>query len=191
MGVDFDVALAAPVPTGIPAIEVTPLFDLPMMVVMRRDHALAQRNFLRVADLAGHRLIATAMGPGREDLERTFRAEGLEPRPLYTVSAVDLGCRLVLRTNAVILSDPTVLLGPEREDYAVVPLKPMRMIQVSMITQALKPESRLVRAFKACLLEEARSVEKRMSRLFRRPSGKRRTEAGQADIERKIAGRRS
>jgi len=171
MGVDFDIALAAPVPTGIPAIEVVPLFDLPLTVVMRRDHPLARRNFLRVADLAGHKLIATAMGPGREDLERTFRAEGLEPKPLYTVSAVDLGCKLVLRTNAVILTDPTVLLGPDREDYAVVPLKPMRMIQVSMVTQALKPESRLVRAFKACLQQEAKTVEKKLSRLVRIPSG--------------------
>ena len=167
IGIDFDLALAAPMPTGIPAIEVTPLFDMPVAVVMRRDHVLARRNFLRTSDLAGHKLIATAMGPGREELERTFKADGLEVRPLYIVSAVDIGCRLALRTDAVFLCDPTVLLTPDREQCAVVPLKPMRMIQVSMITPTMKPESRLVRALKACLVAEAKDVEKRLSRLVR------------------------
>lgn len=165
-GVDFDIALAAPVPAGIPAIEVAPLFDLAMTAVMRRDHVLAARKFLRVSDLAGHKLIATAMGPGREDLEQMFKAEGLEARPLYAASSIEIGCKLVLRTGALIIADPSVLLT-DPEAFVAVPLKPLRMIQVSMITPAMKPESRLMHDFKDCLREEAGLVEKRLSQALR------------------------
>lgn len=166
-GVDFDIALGAPVPSGMPAIEVEPLFEMPTTVVMRRDHVLAMRNFVRVTDLAGHRLIATAMGQAREDLEQMFKAEGLEARPHYTVSSIDVGSRLVVGTGAVLIADPAVLLAPDRDALAVVPLKPLRMIQASMVTPATKPESRLLRDFKTCLREEARLLERRLSQLFR------------------------
>ncbi len=66
-----------------------------MTAVMRRNHVLATRSFVRVAGLAGHRLIATAMGQARQDLEQMFKAEGLEARPHYTVSSIDVGSRLV------------------------------------------------------------------------------------------------
>jgi DNA-binding transcriptional LysR family regulator len=168
-GVDFDIALGAPVPTGMPAIEVAPLFEMPATAVMRRDHVLAARSFVRVADLAGHRLIATAMGQAREDLENMFKAEGLEARPHYTVSSIDVGCRLVLGTDAVIIADPAVLLTPDCDSLAVVPLRPLRMIQASMVIPAMKPESRLMREFKNCLREEAKLVEKRLSQVLRKP----------------------
>jgi DNA-binding transcriptional LysR family regulator len=165
-GLDFDVALGGPVPTGMPAIEVTPLFDLPTTAVMRRDHALAKRDFVRLADLVGHRLIVTAMGQTREDLERMFMAEGLDARPLYTVSSVDIGCRLALGTGAVCIADPSVLLSTDPDVLAVVPIKPLRIVQTSIIVPATKPESRVTRDFKTCLIEEARVVEKRLSQLY-------------------------
>jgi len=166
-GVDFDIALAAPVPTGIPAIELAPLFEMPITAVMHRDHVLARRKFVRITDMAEHRLIATAMGPGREDLEQMFKAEGLEARPRYTVSSIEVGCRLVLGTGGVMIADPAVLLTADRASFAAVPVKPLRMIQVSMATPTMKPESRLMRDFKNCLREEAKLVEKRLSQLFR------------------------
>lgn len=172
-GVDFDIALGAPVPTGIPAIEVVPLFEMPMTAVMRRDHVLATRNFVRVADLAGHKLIATAVGQAREDLENMFKAEGLEARPHYTVSSIDVGCRLVLGTDAVIVADPSVLLCIDCDAFAVVPVKPLRMIQAGMVIPTMKPKSRIMRDFKNCLREEAKMIEKRLSQLFRSPASKR------------------
>jgi DNA-binding transcriptional LysR family regulator len=169
-GLDFDIALGGPIPTGMPAIEVTPLFDLPTTAVMRRDHALAERDFVRLADLVGHRLIVTAMGQTREDLERMFMAEGLDARPLYTVSSVDIGCRLALGTGAICIADPSALLFTEAGDLAVVPIKPLRIVQTSIIVPATKPESQVTRDFKTCLVEEARVVEARLSQLYAGPS---------------------
>ena len=165
-GLDFDIALGGPVPAGMPAFEATPLFELPTTAVMRRDHELAKRGFVRLADLVGHKLIVTAMGQTREDLERMFQAEGLDARPLYTVSSVDIGCRLALGTGAVCIADPSVLLATDSDVLAVVPIKPLRIVVTSMIVPATKPESRVTREFKACLVEETRLFERRLSQLF-------------------------
>lgn len=170
-GLEFDVALGAPVPTGMPLIDVEPLFEMPVTAVMRRDHILADRNYVHAADLAGHKLIATASGQAREDLDNLFEAEGLEARPHFTVSSIDVGCSLVLRTGAVAVADPSVLLSANRDEFAVIPLRPAQMIQVSMITRTMRPESRLVRDFKNCLMAEAKLVERRLSSVFQRSAG--------------------
>jgi DNA-binding transcriptional LysR family regulator len=173
-GLDFDIALGGPVPTGMAAIEITPLFETPVSAVMQRDHPLAKREFLRIADLEGHRLIATAVGQSREDLEHMFKTEGLDARPLYTVSSADIGCRLALGTGAVIIADPSAIVAAASDDFAVVPIRPLRMIQTSFIVPITKPESRVTRDFKACLIEEARVFEKRLSQLYAQlPAGER------------------
>jgi len=64
------------------------------------------------------------------------------------------------------------VLLTNRDAFAVVPLKPLRMIQASIITPAMKPESRVMRDFKNCLREEARLAEKKLSQLYRNTTGK-------------------
>jgi DNA-binding transcriptional LysR family regulator len=172
-GYNFDIAMGAPVPSGIPAIKIEPLFEMPATAVMGRDHVLAKRNYVRVPDLMDHKLIATAMGQSREDLDQMFEAEGLEARPLYTVSSIDVGCRLALGTGAVVIADPLVLLSKDYDSFAVIPVRPLRMVQASMIIPTMKPESRLVRDFKNRLHEEAMIVENRLSQLFRNPASRR------------------
>jgi DNA-binding transcriptional LysR family regulator len=171
-GPDFDIGIGAPVPSGMPAVEIAPLFEMPATAVMGRDHPLARQNFVRIPDLVGHKLVATAMGQSREDLEQMFEAEGLEARPLYTVSSINVACRLALGTGAVTIADPLVLLSTERDAFAVMPVSPLRIVHASMIIPTMKPESRLLRDFKNCLREEAAIVEKRLSQLFRSPASK-------------------
>jgi len=52
-----------------------------MCAVMRRDHILAKRSFVRAADVARHKLIATPTGAMREDLENLFHSEGGRASP--------------------------------------------------------------------------------------------------------------
>ena len=51
-------------------------------------------------------------------------------------------------------------------DFALVPLKPLRMVQTSVYTPILRPESRLVAEFIACLRQEAKSLENRVAALL-------------------------
>ena len=168
----IDLAVGAMLPVTITTVEATPLFDMPTVAVMRRDHVLARRSFVRPADVAAHKLIATPIGPMRDDLEHVFHSEGVEFHPQYTANSVELGCHLLLKIGAIMITDPLVPLAIDPKLFAMVPLKPLRMVQTSIFTPVLTPESRLIAEFKACLREEAKEIEKRVALLLGSAAGK-------------------
>lgn len=161
-----DVAAGAMMSMNIVTVETTPLFDMPSVAIMRRDHPLAKRGFVRVADIAKHRLIATPPGPRRDDLEHLFRSQGVDLHPQYICNSVEHGCSMVLQTGAVMIADPLVPLATNPKPFAMVPLKPVHMVRTSIFTPVLKPESRLIAAFKACLREEGQAIVKRVTALL-------------------------
>jgi len=162
----FDLAVGALLPLTITTVVPSPLFDMPTVAVMRPDHILAKRSFVRVTDLAAHTLIGTSTGPTRDALEHLFHSEGVEYHPQYTANSLEHGCHLLLAIGAIMITDPLVPLAIDPKLFALVPLKPLRMVQTSIYTPILKPESRLVADFKDCLREEARSLEKRVAALL-------------------------
>jgi DNA-binding transcriptional LysR family regulator len=162
----FDVAVGTLLPVTLPAVVASPLFETPTVAVMRRDHALSKRSFVRPADVAAYKLIATAAGPMRNDLEHIFHSEGVELHPQFTANCIEQGCRLLLEVDGVMITDPLVPLAIDPKLFALVPLKPFRMLQTNIFTPVLKTESRLIVEFKTCLREEAQSIEKRMELLL-------------------------
>jgi hypothetical protein len=64
------------------------------------------------------------------------------------------------------ISDPLIPLTLNAEAYAVVPLRPVRVLRVGIVTPALNPESRLTTLFKLCLREEAKSIKERLTHRF-------------------------
>jgi DNA-binding transcriptional LysR family regulator len=161
-----DVAAGAMLSMNIVTVETSPLFEMPTVAIMRRDHVLAKRSFVRIVDVAEHKLIATPPGPRRDDLAHLFRAEGVELHPQYITNSVEHGCSMLLRTGAIMIVDPLVPLAMYPKQFALVPLKPSQMIQTSIFTPVLKPQSRLIAEFKACLREEARDIEKRVKAML-------------------------
>ena len=162
----FDIAVGALLPVMLPAVVAAPLLELPTVAVMRRDHALAGRPFVRAADIAAHRLVATPIGPMRNDLEQQFHADGVELHPQYTANSIDHGCHLVLQADAIMVTDPLVPLAIDAKLFALVPIKPFRMMQTSIFTPVLKTESRLIAEFKLALREEAEGIEKQVTLLL-------------------------
>ena len=162
----FDVGVIA-LPLKHASVETEPLLDIPATAIMRRDHVLASRSFLRPLDLVPHSLVAGHPGTHlRQEVERMFAAEGVELRTKFTVGQIDIACDLVLESGAIIISDPLIPMTINTEAYAVVPLKPVHILHIGIVTPALNPESRLTAAFKACLREEASSIEQRLARRF-------------------------
>jgi len=162
----MDIAVGAMLPQSITSVEASPLFEMPTVAVMRNDHPLARRSTVRVADLAAHKLIATPTGPMREELEHMFHAEGAKFHPQYTATSFEHACSLLLQIDAVMITDPLVPLAIDPRSFALVPLKPLRMVQTSIFTPILALESRLIAEFKACLREEARLLETRVASLL-------------------------
>ena len=159
----MDIAVGAMLPQTITSVVGSPLFEMPTVAVMRTDHPLARRSTVRAADLAAHKLIATPTGPTREEHEQMFRAEGAKFHPQYTASSFEHACSLLLQIDAVLITDPLVPLAIDPKSFALVPLKPLRMVQTSIFTPILALESRLIAEFNACLREEARLLEKRVA----------------------------
>jgi DNA-binding transcriptional LysR family regulator len=156
---------------GIPlkhrTVETEPLFEMPCTAIMRRDHPLAQRPFVRASDLRAERIVALEAGTRRGDeMEEAFVADGMPLRPQFTVTNLDIACQLVLKVNAIAVDEPWVPLALDPGAYALVPLKPYRKVEVGIVTPPLKPESRLTAAFKTCLREEAHIVENRVAQYF-------------------------
>jgi DNA-binding transcriptional LysR family regulator len=174
-----DVAVGAMLSMNIVTVETSPLFDMPTVAVMRPDHVLAGRAFVRAADVAAHKMIATPTGPRRDDLEHLFRSEGVELHPQYIANSVEHGCSILLQTGAIMIVDPLVPLAINPNLFALVPFKPLHMVQTSIFSPILKPESRLIAEFKACLRHEAQALEKRVAAWL----GKSR-EAGKAAMRR-------
>jgi DNA-binding transcriptional LysR family regulator len=162
----FDVGITA-LPLKHASVHTEPLFDMPATAIMRRDHPLARRAFVRLPELAGQHLVATPLGTHlRQEVESMFAAEGLEFRPQLTVSQVDIACHIVLQAGAIMISDPLIPLTLNAEAYAVVPLRPVRVLHVGIVTPALNPDSRLTTLFKLCLREEAKSIKERLTHRF-------------------------
>jgi DNA-binding transcriptional LysR family regulator len=162
----FDLGVVG-IPLKHTTVETEPLFDMPCTAIMRRDHPLAKRPFLRASDLTGERIVALETGTRRGDeMEEVFAADGVPLKPQFTVTNLDIACQLVLKINAVTVDEPWVPLALDPDAYALVPVKPFRKVEVGSVTPPLKPESRLTAAFKACLREEAEIVEQRVTRYF-------------------------
>src|SRR5579863_3271569 len=125
----FDIAVGTLLPVALPAVVASPLFEMPTVAVMRRDHALSRRSFVRAADIAPQRLIATPVGPMRDDLEHLFHSEGVELRPQFTANCIEQGCRLLLEVDGIMITDPLVPLAIDPKLFALVPLRPFRMMQ--------------------------------------------------------------
>ena len=101
-----------------------------------------------------------------------FHAEGAKFHPQYTATSFEHACSLLLQIDAVMITDPLVPLAIDPRSFALVPLKPLRMIQTSVFTPALAPQSRLVAEFKDCLRQEGRLLEKRVAALLGGSSAK-------------------
>lgn len=86
----LDLAVVA-LPLAEPEIEATPLFEEDLVVVAPRDHELAGRASLTVAELAEHELLLEPPGTAfRDDLDRQARAAGVELRSKAEVDGMRL-----------------------------------------------------------------------------------------------------
>jgi len=132
-------------------------------VILRRDHRLAGKASIGASDLAGERVAMPPTGSVREQAQQMFAAEGVEWRPQLNPTSSDIACQLVLAANAVTIADPLFPLAHDPEAFALVPVRPARMVRIGFFTPTLAPESRLVAAFKGCLKAEARLIEHKLA----------------------------
>ena len=162
----FDVGIIA-LPLKHASVATEPLLDMPMTAITRRDHPLARRTSVCITELTDHQIVATPPGTHlRQEVEAMFASEGFELRPQLTVSQVDVACHVVLQTGAIMIADPLIPLTLNPEAYAVVPLRPLRLLHLGIVTPALNQDSRSTTQFKLCLREETKSIKEALFHRF-------------------------
>lgn len=164
----FDLGVAV-LPLQQVAVRVEPLLDVPLVAVVKREHRLAQRAFVRSTDLSGERLVSLPPGTRiRMDSDEAFATEGLVFRPQVTVSTLELAWRLVETADLVTISDPLLALGTQKRAFRLVPLRPARSHRVGLLSSSLASESETVGRFRKVLLEQAAQSREQVAALVRR-----------------------
>lgn len=110
------------------------LTDVPQVLVVPRDHALARRRRVRVGDLAGERMVLPPQGrPQRTTLDAAFAANGITVRE----SALAVGWELVVHLVTV-GAGVAIVNGSVRLPRGLVsrPLGELPPVRYSVFTRA-------------------------------------------------------
>jgi DNA-binding transcriptional LysR family regulator len=119
-------------------LDVRPLRDEPLGVLVRRDHPLGARERASLADLRDEALLmhARAANPGHYDaIVGLCRAAGVEPRLLERPVTFDPAQTPVIAGQAVSIVGESTRAGLAGE-LAWVPLDPPASISVDLVTRA-------------------------------------------------------
>jgi DNA-binding transcriptional LysR family regulator len=158
---ELDVAVVS-VPPGrsldTDGIELTHLLDDPMLLAIPRDHRLARRRTLRLAELAGEKWIAGWQNPD-DTLLAALLPGGLEPELRYVVPGWTAKLGLVAAGLGVTLV-PGLAAGVARADILIKRLHPeetrARAVYAATAVRASQPPA--VRRFLHVLADTVRQL---------------------------------
>ena len=141
-------------------LEVVPLLEDPMDVVVARDHRLARRRRLRFADLEREDWLLPDFGPRSPSyrlIARGCAAAGFEPRVAFRISDCEMSQAMVAAGEGIAIL-PRLTLHPLHPGVAVRPLgagAPIRrIVAVRMPSRFLTPACQ---AFLGLLREHSRA----------------------------------
>ncbi|CDN57468.1 Transcriptional activator protein LysR (plasmid) [Neorhizobium galegae bv. officinalis bv. officinalis str. HAMBI 1141] len=109
----------ARLPLATPGLRQEKLLPSRIVCVLHRDHLLAERSSLTIAELKGHDLIVlNRERPVRHQLEALFYQHGLRQRPLLEAHSVASACALAAEGLGIALVSELIA-----REYAALPLR--------------------------------------------------------------------
>ncbi len=109
----------ARLPLATPGLRQEKLLPSRIVCVLHRDHPLADRSSLTIAELKGHDLIVlNRERPVRHQLEALFYQHGLRQRPLLEAHSVASACALAAEGLGIALVSELIA-----REYAALPLR--------------------------------------------------------------------
>jgi DNA-binding transcriptional LysR family regulator len=152
---EIDVAVVADMDATTPHaddIELEPLMEDAMYIAMPRDHKLARRERLKLADFAGETWIEGRDSACASVLRRSAAAAGFEPNIAYE-STQWLGKQGLVAAGVGVTLIPAVALASVREDIAIRslgPAGPRRQISIASLqcgyrSPAIEPMKAILR----------------------------------------------
>lgn len=115
--------LVTPDPLTRRGVTFEPVFDYEQVLVVARDHKLAQRDYVRAADLAGEVLLSYPVDPTRLDIYNEILVPaGQVPRKHKNVESTDIMLQLVAAGRGV-AALPRWLVDENAQTLPIVPVR--------------------------------------------------------------------
>jgi DNA-binding transcriptional LysR family regulator len=124
LGNVVDLGLVA-YPSRDPKLEIVPLRRDRLVLVAHPDHALARRNSIKLADIAGHKLISFASDiPTRKAIDKILREEMIEVQHAMEFDNIETVKRAVeIDAGVAILPHGTILQEVSKNTLCAVPIE--------------------------------------------------------------------
>lgn len=119
--IDLGVAKAPVMSPGVDSIDIC---ESGLVAVTRRDHALAGRNSVGLADLSKEQLIMIGRGrPWRDEIDVAFRRKGVAMRLSVETQSVDSACGFAAQGFGVAIVPEWLTGAVSRDDLAIIPFE--------------------------------------------------------------------
>lgn len=142
-----------------PAVRAVPFPPAPAVCVVPAGHRLAAGTRVRLADLAGERIVAlSANNAIRLRLEAMLQAEGIpHERPIETSLSASV-CALVARGLGIAVIEPYTTPFIRDPDLVALPFEPAIPVEFAIVCPAHRPQAKVAREFIALTLEMAAAL---------------------------------
>lgn len=153
-----DIGLSA-MPVDHPNVLASVVAESRLVCVCRKEHPLATRESVQVADLAPYPLISYGEDTPYGTIVQTSLAgaEGA-PHPNTIVRFVPMACALAQAGAGVAFANEFVLMGRSWPDIVAVPVVPRVPVRLYLLIPRDAPPSRLARAFCDSLREALKTT---------------------------------
>ncbi|MGG5890486.1 LysR family transcriptional regulator [Falsiroseomonas sp. HC035] len=166
----FDLGVTV-LPLTHPKLKVEPVCQLEAVVVMRRDHPLAQLRQVGLAELLSQDLVVThARSLLRQGLERCCREAGLTLRHRFEASNGVVVCQMVAQGLGVALADPFVARSSPAPHLVMRPFACSIPVPYGLFFPVWQARPAIVDQFARLVVETAQAEAAALRRTLRRRS---------------------
>ncbi len=116
--------------------------------MMPKDHPLASKEMIEIADLKGEKLIPLSRShASRHRLEELFASEGLKPRIILETSTIEMACVLVEEGLGLTIVNEITSGVHKRHDVAIRAFKPEMNYAYAFAFPVGQPMSEITQIF--------------------------------------------
>lgn len=150
----IDIGFVHSISSEYPGVIVMPLPSYAAVCVLPRNHVLAPKSTVQIADLNGESLISLGNNnPMRLRLERALDASGVKCHRLIETTLAHAACSMVSRGLGITVVDPFTAAHLSDSNLVSRPLLPTVPFGLSIVLPAHQPRSIVVKDFMAVMKE--------------------------------------
>lgn len=154
-------------PVGAPELNEVDLFKEDLVLIVEKDHPLAQDDSVTFEVLATYELLLPFPGtPIRREIDEAAKAHGVELRPLIELDGLRTIASMTFDGHGPSILPATMLSAHLRDKFKAVPIIGISKRRVSLVTRKFGFPAAPVRAIHALLIDVVQSAVKAPDGVF-------------------------